>query len=141
MRTYSSSTLSGIFENQPTLASSRSSGRVLKIIARKGNSVKKGDLLAQLDPGPLQLDLEAQKAQLQEAKANLVKMQNGNRPQEIAQAKYQVGQAKAQLDKLKFGPRTEEIAQAQAELDSAKAVLVQSKQDYYQLIICKYYAE
>lgn len=158
-RTYNTSTLSGTFENQPTLASSRSSGRVLKIFAKEGSVVKKGDLLVQLDPGPLQADLEAQKAQLQEAKANLkkmqkgwrqeeieaqkavvdelranlAKMQNGNRPQEIAQAKYQVGQAKAQLDKLKFGPRAEEIAQAKAELNSAQAVLIQSKQDY-----CRY---
>ena len=148
-RSQEASVLSGVFENQPTLASSRTEGRIVKISVNEGDAVHKGDLLAELDPGPLLSelkaleekqkeaesrvrdlkagtrpeDIEKQRAALAEAKAALERLQNGSRPQEIAYAQAVYDEACAAYEKANRGPRQEEVARAQEELKSAQAHL------------------
>ncbi|MBQ7501427.1 HlyD family efflux transporter periplasmic adaptor subunit [bacterium] len=149
------SVLSGIFENQPTLAASRTSGRVLEITAQEGTPVHKGDLLLKLDPGPLVTDMKvlesqlreseanlkklrkgyrqeeilAQQAAVNELRANLEKLRNGNRPEDIAAAQAASEQAYANWQKLKNGCRPEELAAAKAKLEGAEAALAQAAQE------------
>jgi Multidrug resistance efflux pump len=78
--------------------SSKVTGRVSRILAAEGDTVKAGQVLAQIDPR----DILAQKAQaeasLAAAKANYEQLINGSRSQEIQQARAAADQAKASLD-------------------------------------------
>ena len=149
------SILSGIFENQPTLAASRISGRVLEIVAKEGTRVSRGTLLLKLDPGPLLTDVQVLESQLRESQANLqklkngyrkeeiesqqavvselqsnlAKLQNGNRQEEIAVAQAASQQAYTNWQKLKNGYRPEELASAKAKLEGAEATLNQAHQE------------
>ncbi len=81
-------------------------GRVASIEIEEGQTVKKGQLLAQLDDTSYQTRLVEAQAALGEAEANLAK-------------------AQADLANVKAPATTEEIAQAQAALDRAQAVLAE----------------
>ncbi len=143
------SVLSGTFENLPTIAASRTSGRVKTIFADEGTEVKKGDKLLELDPGPLLTELKAlqskadearhtlkdlksgyrpediakQKAAVEELQANCAMLETGSRSQDIEMARAQLAEAEADYDKLLRGPRSEDIAQAQAQYEAALAAL------------------
>ena len=71
---------------------------------KRGSQVKKGDVLVQLD------------STLQNA--------------QVAKAQASVMQAQAQLDKLRNGARNEEIASAKAQVEGAKATLFESQSSY-----------
>ena len=71
---------------------------------KRGSQVKKGDVLVQLD------------STLQNA--------------QVAKAQASVMQAQAQLDKLRNGARNEEIASAKAQVEGAKATLLESQSSY-----------
>jgi len=78
--------------------SSKVSGKVSQMLVAEGDTVKAGQVLAQIDPQ----DILAQKAQaeaaLAVARANYAQLVNGTRPQEIEQTQAAVYQAKANLD-------------------------------------------
>jgi RND family efflux transporter MFP subunit len=76
----------------------------------------------------------AARATLEQAEANLRRLQAGFREQEVEQAKAAVAQsegalaaAQANLRKLKVGPRPQEIQAAQAQMDQAQAAVEQAK--------------
>ncbi|MBX3609610.1 MAG: HlyD family efflux transporter periplasmic adaptor subunit [Hydrogenophaga sp.] len=73
----------------------RQGGRVIKVLVDEGSTVREGDLLAEIDPDLLS-DAEAgAKAAVDQARAEVAKLQAGNRPQEIARARAAVVQAEA----------------------------------------------
>lgn len=76
----------------------RVSGRLAKMLKEEGDEVKTGDLLAALDKGPYEADLEAAKAQLAQAEANFLKLRHGSRPQEIEEARATVNERKAAIE-------------------------------------------
>ena len=51
----------------------------------------------------------------------LIRLQNGTRPEEIAQAEAEVAEVRSNLEELENGTRPEEIAQAEAEVAGAMA--------------------
>lgn len=150
------SSLSGMFENQPTEVAARTAGRVLRLVAREGTAVKRGDLLVELDPGPVMTeskalggraaeakarlreleagfrreDIERQAAVVDELKAALDKSVNGARYQEIEQARARLAAAQAQYDKARTGARPEELERAQANLASKQATLDFAQAEY-----------
>lgn len=77
---------------------------IIKLPVLPGSVVKAGDLLVELD------------SQLQQA--------------QVAKAKAKVAQAEANLDKLIQGAREEELAAARAKVDGAKANVVESEANY-----------
>jgi HlyD family secretion protein len=99
----------------------RVSGRIQEMRLEEGDEVHKGDIIAQLDPGPNQDQVNLAKAQLGSAEANLSKMQNGNRPEEIEQSQAQLELSKANLTNAEL------VFKRQNELAKTSVI---SKQDY-----------
>jgi HlyD family secretion protein len=65
----------------------RVTGRIEEMRFEEGDQVKKGQVLAVLDKGPFQADVDSSKAQEQAQAATLDKYEKGNRPEEIDRAK------------------------------------------------------
>ncbi|HEX8597780.1 MAG TPA: HlyD family efflux transporter periplasmic adaptor subunit [Chloroflexia bacterium] len=125
----------------------RTSGRVERVIAKQGDRVKAGQVLAELESdnlqrqlreaqaqsqishlrlqqaelGPRQEDITAATADLSAAKAQLEQLKGGGRPEDITAAQAALNQAQARLDGLKKGASPQELTAAQARLDQAKA--------------------
>ena len=76
----------------------RVSGRIREMRFEEGDAIRAGDLIALLDEGPYQDQVNLAKAQLAQSEANLTKAINGSRPQEIDQARAQVAQAQANVE-------------------------------------------
>lgn len=92
----------------------------------QGTFVKKGTVLAQLDPTQQQAIVNQAHAEVQKAKANLVKLRNGAREEEIAKARASVAGAKAELVEAennfqRYKDLTGRGTTSQAQLDSARA--------------------
>jgi len=76
----------------------RVSGRIREMRFEEGDPVRAGDVIALLDEGPYQDQVNLAKAQLAQSTANLTKAIHGSRPQEIDQARAQVAQAQANVE-------------------------------------------
>jgi HlyD family secretion protein len=92
-----------------------SAGVVEKVWIERGDTVKAGDVLAQLETGDLELAVKQAQAALDAAQANLAQVTAPPRREEIDQAKLAVESAKAGL------------TAAQADLSSAEARLAQAQ--------------
>lgn len=99
----------------------RVSGRIQEMRFEEGDVVHTGDVIASLDPGPNQDQVNLAKAQLASAEANLAKLQNGNRPEEIEQSRAQLELNKANLTNAELVYKRQN--------DLAKTSVI-SKQDY-----------
>ena len=71
------------------------SGRVAALRAQEGDSIKAGAVLAVLDTRTLVLQLEQAQAQIEVQRQNVLRLRNGTRPQELAQARSRVTEAQA----------------------------------------------
>jgi HlyD family secretion protein len=112
-------------ETQPTLGTitptrratlgSAVDGRVIELMVREGDRVEENQPLAKLLTQTIELELEAAEAELELRKEELAELQNGNRPEEIAQAKARLeasGIAARFLEKNK--ERLTELSQSNA---------------------------
>lgn len=75
----------------------RTAGEIAEMAVEEGQRVKKGQLLARLDLDQLNNRLSEADAQIGMADANLAKLRNGSRPQELAQAQARNSAAQAEL--------------------------------------------
>ncbi|WP_422039585.1 HlyD family secretion protein [Roseibium sp.] len=92
----------------------------------QGTFVEAGTILAQLDPTQQQAVVNQARAEMQKSKANLDKLVNGSRPEEIAQARASVASARANLLNAeasfeRYDDLTTRGTTSQAQLDSARA--------------------
>lgn len=92
-----------------------SAGMVEKVWVERGEAVRAGDVLAQLETGDLELAVRQAQAALDAARANLAQVTAPPRPEEIDQAELAVESAQAGL------------AAARADLSSAEARLAQAQ--------------
>ena len=105
------------------------SGRVAQMAVEEGDTVKAGQVLATLDTRTLALQAEQAQAQIGVQQQNLLRLKNGSRPQELAQAKsaYTAAQADAErarkdLARLQgIAANTDNRGVSAQELDRAKA--------------------
>ncbi len=105
------------------------SGRVAEMAVDEGDTVKAGQVLATLDTRTLALQAEQAQAQIGVQQQNLLRLKNGARPQELAQAKsaYAAAQADAKrahkdLARLQgIAANTDNRGVSAQELDRAKA--------------------
>jgi len=114
----------------------RVAGRVERMMFDEGDTVKAGDLLAELDKEPFEEELALRKAQVGEAKAKLAKLEAGTRPQEIERARADVEASEAALEnaretlvrkdfasEARYDNAVEQLKRAKAQLRSAKEAL------------------
>ncbi len=117
----SSFVVSGIVEADDIHIGSKVGGRVLKVVAKEGQTVKGGETLVLLEPKEFDASLAEAQAVLRQAEAKYGLVSAGSRPEEIEQAEAAVKMAQADLDQLISGPRQQEIDQAAAEWKATKA--------------------
>jgi HlyD family secretion protein len=72
------------------------SGRIAEVRAQEGDRVKAGQVVAMLDTVSLALQAEEAKAQAEVQRQNLLRLRNGSRPEEIAQAQARLVSAEAE---------------------------------------------
>jgi HlyD family secretion protein len=75
----------------------RVGGRIASIAFEEGDAVHRGDQVAALDPVPYENEVALAMAAQDRAAAELSRLENGTRPQEIRQAHAQVTEAQASL--------------------------------------------
>lgn len=115
----------GVVEMDEIDVAALEGGRIVRILADEGDSVRVGDTLAVLQRGELAAQVEAQIAQAGRAAAQSREVSAGPRAEEIRIAHAEVASAVAQLDLAeKQLARAEELLRgnviAQAELDRAR---------------------
>ncbi|HCY84905.1 MAG TPA: hypothetical protein DHV36_07190 [Desulfobacteraceae bacterium] len=76
----------------------RVSGPLVKVHANPGDRVRKGDLLLELDDRDYRRQVHVVESQLKSARANLLKMQTGARPEDIRIIEASLNAAKADLE-------------------------------------------
>jgi multidrug efflux pump subunit AcrA (membrane-fusion protein) len=99
-----------IFPREQANLTSRITARILKLNARKGDTVKAGQTLVVLENTDLIAQREAARATIIDAEANLQKVKTGTLPTEIERARGQVITTKAALDQAqKFYDRRKDL--------------------------------
>jgi len=110
------------------------SERIASVLAREGDRVSRGKVLAELDTSRLQPRAAQAEAQVAAQRQIVERLRAGSRPQEIAQAKAQLAAQQQVVDRLHNGTRPEEIEQARANVESAKAEVVKTRKNYDRLL-------
>jgi HlyD family secretion protein len=72
-------------------------GRIAKLAVDEGDAVKRGQVMASLEKSYFEDDIRLQQARIATEAANLLKLHNGSRPEEIAQARAVLAERKANL--------------------------------------------
>jgi HlyD family secretion protein len=110
--------------------SPKSSGVLKRLLVKEGDAVKKGQVVAYMDDSNLRGQLMQAQGNLEADQANLRKLINGSRVEDIAKAQAELDEDQANLQELINGNRIEDIAQAQARLRSAQASLDKAEDDF-----------
>jgi HlyD family secretion protein len=77
--------------------SPKTAGYLKQLLVKEGDRVQQGQIVAYMDASNLQGQLTQARAQLAQQVANLDKVLNGNRAEEILQAQAQLSEAQAKL--------------------------------------------
>ncbi|QDU68042.1 HlyD family secretion protein [Engelhardtia mirabilis] len=96
----------GYVEGDNVFAASSQGGSLVRIAVEKGQAVKSGELLFELDPEPQALQVEQARERVAQAEARLADLERGVRPSELAAiearlagAKSALGRARADLER------------------------------------------
>jgi len=95
-------------------------GNLLTQNYAEGSFVRKGQLLFEIDPRPLQAAADQAQGQLAQAKAQLLQAQSGLLQARAQLLSAEANQQKAQLDEDRYIPLAQQQAITQQELDNAK---------------------
>ncbi len=103
-------------------------GRILKLLVDEGNTVEPGQVLAELESGYFEDAVKQAEAALEARKAELLRLKNGSRPEEIAQARAttlarRVAFLNAQTEFTRIQKLVGSGAVSRQKFDNAKAVL------------------
>lgn len=124
--------LQGEVDTKTVDLSSKVVGRVLKINVQKGDSVKKGDVLIELDTPEINAKAEQADAMLALAMAQQAKVNNGTREEQIGIAKANFDVAKKTYDRMNRLHK-EGVIPTQ-KLDEATAKYQAAKEQYTMLV-------
>ena len=115
------------------------SERIAAVLAQEGDRVRKGEVLARLDTARLEPQLAQVEAQTAAQRQVVLRLRNGSRPEEIAQARANIEAARAEVvnarlqhDRLKSAAeisagravRQQDVDNANAALQVAEAKLI-----------------
>jgi HlyD family secretion protein len=103
--------------------------RITDVLVQEGDRVKKGQLLARVDPRRIEPQVAQAEATLNAQRAVVERLHHGNRPEEIAQAKANMeaakadaGNAKRNYDRMKdLSDRSRGEAVSRQDVDNAKS--------------------
>lgn len=121
--------VTGTVEATQVDVSAKISGRLVTLVVRAGDRVKRGQVVARLDDAELGAEVRRQEAALRAAEATLRDLLAGARREEIEEAQAAVARAQAQLDDLLAGSRAQEIEEARAGLRSAEATRTMAERE------------
>jgi multidrug resistance efflux pump len=127
---HSSLVYSGTVETREIQIGSKVGGRVTAVGAEEGDQVDTGTMLVRFECDELKAQRGQAQARVDQAKADLQRLERGYRPEEIAQAEATMKEQRARLEAAENGPRPQELAQAQADYDAAKADAVNAEATY-----------
>lgn len=111
-------------------------GRLTERLVNEGDWVKKGDLIARLDPVQLQRQKVRDQAIVSSARSNYeqlqtsIAFQKATLESDIAARRAELNEAQAKLDELLNGSRRQDIQQSEAAAADAKAQLELAQQDW-----------
>lgn len=123
----------------------KSSGKISKIYVSKGQQIKKGDALVELDKSDLNFDMEAAKAQMDSASAQYSKAVNGAESEDINKAQIALKNAQANYDYSKSlydkkyalyqtgAIAKQELEDSKIQLNNSESSLNNAKQSLQQL--------
>ncbi len=129
-------TVSGqITPSKQSFVTSKISERIVSIDCQTGDKVRSGMVLVTLDSLPAQLNLDQTKVQLETSRQQLMKLQNGSRPEEIMAAKAQLDSLAADLAlaEREFNRQTklfEADTTTQKAFQDAESALARAKASY-----------
>ena len=117
-------TLSGRIEGDDSAIASKTTGRILEVSVREGDTVNAGDVIATLDDAQIRAREDQARAALTEAEAKgeAARQQIAVLQQQLEQSRLQVGQSKVDTEG--------HIKQAEADLATAQANLAQQQAAY-----------
>lgn len=128
--------LSGNLEITEINAAFKTPGRVVELLVKEGDTVKKGQLLARIESTALELSKQGYQAGVAAAESALAQLRTDTErtrdslDKEAAMRRAEIAQAEAQVRDVEAGSRKQEIAQAQAGLDDARAQRDQAAADW-----------
>ncbi|MFL5339538.1 MAG: HlyD family secretion protein [Gemmataceae bacterium] len=122
--------LPGTVEVQEIRLGSKVGGRVAKVSVREGDTVEPDTVLLQFEAPELEAQREQTEQRLAAAKADLLKAENGPRPQEKEEAREAMLSAQARNERMIKGWREEEKNQARYDLENYKSDLVLAKETW-----------
>ncbi len=111
----------GTVETREIQIGSKVGGRVTEVGVEEGQVVKTGTVLVRFECDELKAQRTQAGAALNQAQADLERMEHGNRPEEIEQAQATEHAMQAAYESARNGPRRQEIDQAQADFAAATA--------------------
>lgn len=116
--------LSGRIEGDDSAVASKTTGRILEVRVREGDTVNAGDVIAVLDDAQIRAREDQARAALTEAQAkgDAARQQIGVLQQQLAQNRLQVGQSKLDTQGR--------VKQAEADLAAAQSDLAQQQAAY-----------
>src|SRR3954468_2176198 len=109
-------TASGTLEARNINVGSKVGGRIVEVKVREGDHVAAGQLLVRFDDAELEAQMVQARGRLESAKANLLKLERGSRPEEIAEAKAAGSGRVAEVEQARS-----DLVRAQAQLKNAEA--------------------
>jgi RND family efflux transporter MFP subunit len=119
-----------------SIVGSAVAGRVIEFPLNEGDRVEQGQVLAQLLTDTIELEVAAAEAELELRKHQLAELQNGTRPEEIAQMKARMLAAEARVRYAQARrARAENLlrqgqAMTQEERDEIVALAIEAEQGY-----------
>ena len=128
--------LSGNLEITEINAAFKTPGRVVELLVKEGDTVKKGQLLARIESAALEVSKQGYQAGVAAAESALAQLRTDTErardslDREAAMRRAEIAQAEAQVRDLEAGSRVQEVAQAQAGLDDARAQRDQAAADW-----------
>ncbi len=120
--------VSGTVQASEVQFGSRQGGRVKTVLAKEGQTLKRGTVIIQLEADELIAQREAIQATIESQKAYITELQNGTRPDQIAAAKANYERARADYLLTAKGNRKEDINSAKAQMEAVKSDLERASQ-------------
>ena len=127
---------SGNIELTEVKISFKTAGKMVDLLVKEGDPVKKGMVIARLDHAQLSSQRDAQRATLAAAQSQLAQLQTGIEYQRetvdgnVAASKADQQQADARLRELQAGSRPQEVQEARAAVEAARTEQTRAANDW-----------